>query len=114
MIKCDTAETIKGSIASRTLFNKYGYNYTTCYDENGKSFKRTKVYLEFNNVWSYDKKRGKRVKFLGDTLSKMNGYYYLDDCCRDNNVIDFYYLYGSQCPFNNAGRIIDIKCWVVN
>lgn len=88
LISCNTTENIKGSIASATLYKNYGYKY-------GKEG-RTKVYLEFS-----------------DTYSSMNGFYYVDDCCRDSWVIDFYYLgYKNGCPFRNAGRIYNIKCWI--
>lgn len=88
LISCNTTENIKGSIASATLYKKYGYSY------NGN---RTTVYLTFP-----------------DSYSSMNGYYYLDDCCRDNWVIDFYYLGYNSCPFRTAGRIHNIQCWIVN
>lgn len=88
LISCNTTENIKGSIASATLYNKYEYDY------NGS---RTTVYLTFS-----------------DNYSSMNGYYYLDDCCRDSWVIDFYYLgYNNSCPFRGAGRIYNIQCWIV-
>lgn len=105
LIQCNTTETIKGSIASATLYNKYKYKY---------SGGRTKVYLNFDNVYSADK-YGNPIKFMGDKCSCMNGYYYLDDCCQDSWVIDFYY-YGenNNCPFKNAGRICKIECQVVN
>lgn len=89
LISCNTTENIKGSIASATLYRNYEYNY------NGS---RTTVYLSFP-----------------DNYSSMNGYYYVDDCCRDSWVIDFYYLgYNNSCPFRGAGRIYNIQCWIVS
>lgn len=78
LIGFNSSNKIKGSIASRTIFEKYGYN------RNGS---RTMVYLEFPKY------------------SQMNGYYYLDDCCRDRNVIDIFVYYNSNCPFRQAGRV---------
>lgn len=63
---------VKGSVACRYVWSNYGYNY------NGK---RTMVYLEVNE------------------RPDMNGYYYVDDCCGSYSVVDFYYDYGSNCPF---------------
>lgn len=78
LIGFDARNGIKGSIASRTIYEKYGYNY------NGK---RTTVYLEFPDY------------------SEMNGYYYLDDCCRDYNVVDVFVCYANNCSFEYAGRV---------
>ena len=78
---------VRGSIASSYLYSNYGYNY------NGK---RTMVYLEI------------------DGYSSMNGYYYLDDCDAGNwNVIDFYYTYNSNCPFQNQG-VVGVECYIVS
>lgn len=78
---------IKGSIASRYLYENYGYNY------NGK---RTMVYLEIEGY------------------SSMNGYYYLDDsnAVGHNNVIDFFYLRNSNCPFQYQG-VVKVQCYIV-
>lgn len=79
--------TVKGSIASSYLYRNYGYNY------NGS---RTTVYLEVNGY------------------SGMNGYYYVDDSDAGNsNVIDFFYYYGSECPFRNQG-VVSVNCYIVN
>lgn len=88
LIDCSTGNgTVKGSIASSYLYRHYGYNY------NGK---RTMVYLEIANY------------------SQMNGYYYLDDSDAGNsNVIDFFYIYGSNCPFSKAG-VVTVDCYIVN
>ena len=88
LIDCSIGDgTVKGSIASSYLYGNYGYNY------NGK---RTMVYLEIENY------------------SQMNGYYYLDDCDAGNsNVIDFYFLYESNCPFQEQG-VVQVDCYIVN
>jgi hypothetical protein len=75
LIDCSQGEGgIKGSIASRYLYDNYGYNY------NGK---RTMVYLEVEGY------------------PQMNGFYYLDDsnAAGYNDVIDFFFLCNSNCPF---------------
>ena len=88
LIECNTTNEIKGSIASSYLYKNYGYNY------NGK---RTMVYLTVNGY------------------SQMDGYYYLDDSCASylTNCIDFYYVYGSNCPFKNQG-VVSVDCWICN
>lgn len=88
LIDCSYGDgTVKGSIASSYLYNNYGYNY------NGK---RTMVYLEISGY------------------SSMNGYYYLDDSDAGNpNVIDFFYLYGGNCQFQNQG-VVSVDCYIVN
>ena len=88
LIDCSIGDgTVKGSIASSYLYQNYGYNY------NGK---RTTVYLEIEGY------------------SQMSGYYYLDDCDAGNsNVIDFFFLYESNCPFKEQG-IVQVDCYIVN
>lgn len=87
LIDCSCGDgTVKGSVASSYLYNNYGYN------RNG----RTMVYLEVSGY------------------SSMNGYYYLDDSDAGNpNVIDFYYTYGSSCPFQGQG-VVSVDCYIVN
>jgi len=87
LIDCSCGDgTVKGSIASSYLYYNYGYNY------NGK---RTMVYLEISGYPS------------------MNGYYYLDDCDAGNsNVIDFFYLYNSNCQFQYQG-VVSVDCYIV-
>ena len=76
---------IKGSIASSYIYSNYGYNY------NGQ---RTKVYIEVAGYPS------------------MSGYYYCDDSDAGNwNVIDFFYIYGSNCPFQNQG-VVEVDVWI--
>lgn len=87
LIDCSQGDgTVKGSIASSYLYNNYGYNY------NGK---RTMVYLEISGYPS------------------MAGYYYLDDSDAGNpNVIDFFYLYNSNCQFQYQG-VVSVDCYIV-
>lgn len=76
---------IKGSIASSYIYSNYGYNY------NGE---RTKVYIEVAGYPS------------------MSGFYYCDDSDAGNwNVIDFFYIYGSNCPFQNQG-VVEVDVWI--
>lgn len=76
---------IRGSIASKTLQETYGY------ERNG----RTTVYLEFPG---YD---------------FMNGWYYLDDSCRYYGVIDVFVWSENSydCPFYGAG-VITANCYI--
>lgn len=78
---------IKGSVASWELYNKYKYNY------NGE---RTLLYLEIHGY------------------PQMNGLYYLDDSSLEgvNDVIDFFYLYNSNCQFQNQG-VVQVDCSIV-
>lgn len=86
LISCAVGDgVVKGSIASSYLFKNYGYSY------NGT---RTKVYLEISSY------------------PQMSGYYYLDDSDAGNsNVIDFFYINSSECPFKNAG-VISVNCYI--
>ena len=86
LISCAVGDDFaKGSIASSYLYRNYGYNY------NGN---RTYVYLEIRNY------------------PEMNGYYYLDDSDAGNpNVIDFFYINASECPFRNAG-VVYVDCYI--
>ena len=79
----DYGNGIRGSVASRSLWSTYGYNY------NG----RTTVYLEFPGYES------------------MNGYYYVDDCCAYYGVIDVFVWSDYACPFYGAG-VITANCWI--
>lgn len=88
LIGCNTTDEIKGSIASKYLYDNYGYNY------NGK---RTKVYLVVYNH------------------PEMTGYYYLDDCCADPiNTIDFFYVNTVNCPFQYDGIAGKVDCYICN
>ena len=86
LIDCSTGTDVKGSVACKTVFDKYGYSY------NGK---RTMIYLE-----------------VPDMLC-LNGYYYVDDCCARNGVIDIYYSRKSNCPFKDIGVIRGAGCYLV-
>lgn len=79
----DYGNGIRGSIASKSLYEMYGYNY------NG----RTTVYLEFPGY------------------EIMNGLYYVDDCCLSYGVIDIFVWSGSSCPFYSAG-VIEANCYI--
>lgn len=74
---------IRGSIASRSLYEMYGYN------RNG----RTTVYLEFPGY------------------ENMNGRYYVDDSCANYGVIDIFVWDSYSCPFYNAG-VITANCYI--
>ena len=78
---------IKGSIASWYLYDNYRYNY---------GGERTTVYLEVEGY------------------PQMNGFYYLDDSCAPgyNDVIDFFFLYNSNCPFQYQG-VVKVNCFIV-
>lgn len=69
---------VKGSVASRYAYEKWGYK------SNGG---RTKLYLEVKGFES------------------MNGWYYVDDCNAVSNIIDFYFYKNSNCPWRKAGVV---------
>lgn len=75
-----------GSIASRTLYDWFGYNVDG----------RTQVYME------------------SDTCPSLNGWYYLDDSTASwvTYVIDFYYDYEYQSPFQYTGRLYDVRVYI--
>ena len=84
LINCSTSSSeIKGSVASRYIYNMYGYN------RGG----RTKVWIECSEMPS------------------MTGWYYVDDCCGATNVIDFYYYKNANCPFRKSG-VIFVKAYI--
>ena len=72
---------IRGSIACKRIFVEYGYNL------NG----RTIVLIQSNS------------------MPVLNGYYYVDDCCASMSVVDFYFDYASNCPFQFQGVVRDIQ-----
>jgi hypothetical protein len=88
LIGCEIGDgTVRGSVACKYIYDKYKYNY---------SGSRTMVYIEVPQFPS------------------MNGYYYVDDCCVSDYVIDFYWKDPSQCPFYDPiGVASDIQCWIV-
>lgn len=77
---------IKGSVACKYVYEKYGYNY------NGA---RTIVYLDIPEV------------------PDMSGFYFLDDCCGRYDTVDFYFTYASNCPFKNQGVLKTVTCYIV-
>ena len=86
LIDCSIGDgTVKGSIASWTLYSLLGYN------RDG----RTKVYIESNSC------------------PALNGYYYLDDSTAAwvGNTIDFYYDFQSNCQFQYIGVLTDLKVY---
>lgn len=88
LIDCSIGnDKVKGSIASWYLYKNYGYKY------NGK---RTMVYLKVKDY------------------SQMDGFYYLDDSCAKghDNVIDFFFLKNSNCPFQYQG-VVKVDCYIV-
>lgn len=86
LIDCSTGTDVKGSVACRSVMEQYGYSY------NGK---RTMIYLEV------------------PSMTCLNGYYYVDDCCARNGVIDIYYSRKSNCPFKDIGVIRGARCYLV-
>lgn len=77
---------IKGSVACKYIQERCGYNY------NGA---RTIVYLDIPEQ------------------SSMSGFYFIDDCCESNDVIDFFFYYANNCPFKNQGVLTKISCYIV-
>lgn len=86
LIDCSYGSEVKGSIASSTLYNLYGYN------RNG----RTTVYIEC------------------DSCPELCGYYFLDDSTAGwvTYTIDFYYDSGYNCPFQYTGRLYGLRVYV--
>ena len=87
LIDCSYGSDIKGSIASSTLYNLYGY-----YRDG-----RTTVYIEC------------------DSCPALTGFYYLDDSTASwvTYTIDFYYESGYNCPFQYTGRLYGLRVYVV-
>lgn len=86
LIDCSYGSDVKGSIASSTLYNLYGYN------RNG----RTTVYIEC------------------DSCPELSGAYYLDDSTAGwvTYTIDFYYDSGYNCPFQYTGRLYGLRVYI--
>lgn len=74
---------VKGSVASRYAYEKWGY----------KKDGRTKLYLVVAGRPS------------------MTGWYWVDDCNAASSIIDFYYYKNSNCPFQKAG-VCEVKVYV--
>ena len=84
LIPCDIKDdTYKGSVASKLVFNSYGY------DMNGK----TMIYIEF------------------PSMPTLNGWFSVDDCNADPSIIDFYFPDYSKCPWENDG-VIACNAWI--
>ena len=79
----DYGDNIRGSIASRSLQEAYGYK------RNG----RTTVYLEFPE------------------FPEMDGFYYVDDCSAYYGIIDVFVWSDTACPFGVKGRT-PIDCYI--
>lgn len=77
---------IKGSVACKYVYEKYGYSY------NGA---RTIVYLDIPEV------------------PDMSGFYFVDDCCGRYDTIDFYFTYKANCPFMNQRVLNTVTCYIV-
>lgn len=91
LIDCSIGENtgdkvIKGSIACRYLYDLY------CYNKNG----RTTVYIEVPE------------------FPQADGYYYLDDCNGSYDIVDFFYYYASNCPFQYQGVVSNVSVYIDN
>lgn len=85
LIDCTVgSDGIKGSVASRYAYEKWGYK------ANGG---RTKLYLTVEGYPS------------------MTGWYYVDDCNADSKIIDFYFHTNANCPWKKAG-VVEVRCYV--
>lgn len=79
----DYSDGIRGSVASRSLYEMYGYERND----------RTTIYLEFSSY------------------PEMNGWYFLDDYCAHYGVIDVFVFSEYACPFGYDG-ITWADCWI--
>ena len=79
----DYGDGIRGSVASRSLYEMYGY------ERNG----RTTIYLEF------------------PSYPEMDGWYFLDDYCAHYGVIDVFVFSEYACPFGYDG-VTWADCWI--
>ena len=91
LVDCSVCENngdkvIKGSIASIYLYDLY------CYNKNG----RTTVYIEVPE------------------FPQMSGYYYLDDCNGSYDIVDFFFCYSSNCPFQYKGVVSNVSVYIDN
>ncbi len=77
---------VMGSVACKKVLDNYGYSY------NGK---RTTIYIDVPE------------------MPELTGYYFVDDCCSSDCVIDLYYSMPSNCPFENVGVIHNAMCYVM-
>ena len=74
---------IRGSVASRSLYEMYGYERNS----------RTTIYLEFSSY------------------PEMDGWYFLDDYCANRGVIDVFVFSEYACPFGYDGTTW-ADCWI--
>lgn len=84
LVSCyEKIDSYKGSVASKFIYYNYDYNM------NGK----TMVYIEF------------------EKYPQLNGWYSVDDCNEDQNVVDFYFADYSTCPWQTAG-VTPVSVWI--
>lgn len=76
---------IKGSVACRAVYERYGYSL------NGEP---TVVRLKCSSH------------------PEINGLYTVDDCCASLSVMDFYFEDYSRCPWQFDG-VINVEAWVI-
>ena len=76
-------DSYKGSVASRYIYENYGYNYQ------GK----TMVYLEITEY------------------PEMNGWYSVDDCNGSKNIVDFYFADAMNCPYQYDG-VVHVEMYI--
>lgn len=84
LVSCyEKPESFKGSVASRLVYNNYGYYVND----------KTMIYVEF------------------EKYPQLNGWYSVDDCNADQNIVDFYFADYSTCPWQTAG-ITPVDVWI--
>lgn len=84
LVSCYEKETsYKGSVASRTVYEHYGYYVND----------KTMVYIEV------------------EKYPRMNGWYSVDDCNADPSIVDFYFADYSTCPWQLDG-LTSVEMWI--
>ena len=84
LVSCyEKPESYKGSVASRLVYNNYGYYVND----------KTMLYIEF------------------EKYQQLNGWYSVDDCNADQNIVDFYFADYSTCPWQTAG-VTPVDVWI--
>lgn len=84
LVSCyEKPESYKGSVASRLVYNNYGYYVND----------KTMIYVEF------------------EKYPQLNGWYSVDDCNADQNIVDFYFADYSTCPWQTAGATT-VSVWI--
>ena len=71
------ADSYKGSVASRYIYEHYGYTVNS----------KTMVYLEIKE------------------FPKMNGWYSVDDCNGNEKIVDLYFATKCECPYKTRGVV---------